>query len=430
MTAIQKPADAPAPSVAESKAGLQVVAPAGKTESAAAPAAKPAPAPKAAPAPAKAAPPVAGAVMRKRHYMMRALFVVVGLLPAVLTAGYMWFIAKDQYHSDVSFTVQSEDTRTAVDIFGGLSQMAGVATGATDQQILYQYLLSQDLVVELDRMVDLRAIYSRNWPHDPVFAYPPSGSIEDLHAYWLRNVTVNQDNSGLMSVRVLGPSPEDALRVTTAVFDLATTLINRIATSMRDDTERYAREELSKAEERLSAVRQELAAFRLRTQIIDPSADVQSQMGILGTLQARLADTMIELNNLPATSAANDPRRAQLERTRASIEGLIAEERRKFGEGWEGPGGEDYATIIAEYERLMANSLFAEQTYHAAMANYDSVMASSTRQARYLAAHIRPTLAERALYPQRIVITLMALAIGILVWALGVLIYYSVRDRR
>ena len=368
------------------------------------------------------------ASVKRRHRMIGLSFVLVVIAPVLIAATYLWGVAKDQYQSTVAFSVQTEELQTTSSLFTGLSRLAGASSSASDQEILYQYVRSQDLVADLDQKIDLRAIYSRNWPADPVFSFDPSGQIEDLHRFWLRNVRIKQDSSGLMTVEVKAPNAPQAQALNSAVFDLSSVLINRIAIATRDDVLRYAREELTRAEARLTQARQEMTAFRLRSQIVDPTVDLQGQMGILNGLQSRLVDTLIELNSLKASET--DPRRLRLEQNRDSIEALIDKERRKFGEGGKGPGGEDYATLFSEYERLLANLQFAEGTYQATMASYDSILGSAARQSRYLVAHIRPTIAERALFPQRLKLTMIVLGFGFLIWALGVLVYYSVRDRR
>lgn len=368
------------------------------------------------------------ASVKRRHRMIVLSFVLVVIAPVSIAATYLWGVAKDQYQSTVAFSVQTEELQTTSSLFSGLSRLAGASSSASDQEILYQYVRSQDLVADLDRKIDLRAIYSRNWPADPVFSFDPSGQIEDLHQFWLRNVRIKQDSSGLMTVEVKAPTAPEAQTLNSAVFDLSSVLINRIAIATRDDVLRYARDELTRAEARLTQARQEMTAFRLRSQIVDPTVDLQGQMGILNGLQSRLVDTLIELNSLKASET--DPRRLRLKQNRDSIEALIDKERRKFGEGGKGPGGEDYATLFSEYERLLANLQFAEGTYQATMASYDSILGSAARQSRYLVAHIRPTIAERALFPQRHKLTMIVLGFGFLIWALGVLVYYSVRDRR
>ena len=370
------------------------------------------------------------AQLKWRHNIIALTFVMVVVLPTLASIFYLSTFARDQYHSSVSFSVQAENGTSASSLLTGLTQLAGATSSASDQEILFQYIQSQDLVAELNEQIDLRAIYSRNWPADPVFAFNPTGSIEDLHDFWLRNVDISQNASGLMTVQVRAPTAEEAQRLSEAVFDLASVLINRIAAATRDDTLRYSRAELSAAEERLTQARQEMTSFRLRTQIVDPTVDLQGQMGILNGLQTRLVETMIELDRLGPGVGETDPRRVQIMTSKESIERLIDDERRKFGEGGQGPGGEDFATLFSEYERLSANLQFAESAYQAAVAGYDAVLSSAARQSRYLVAHVRPTLAERALYPDRPMLAALFAGFAFLLGALGVLVYYRVRDRR
>ena len=111
------------------------------------------------------------------------------------------------------------------------------------------------------------------------------------------------------------------------------------------------------------------------------------------------------------------------------IENRIDEERQKFGVGGTGPGGESYATTVAEFERLTVDREFAEQAYVAAQSAYDGARAEASRQSRYLAAYIAPTLAEKAEFPQRALIVALVAAFAFLLWAILTLIYYSLRDR-
>jgi capsular polysaccharide transport system permease protein len=50
------------------------------------------------------------------------------------------------------------------------------------------------------------------------------------------------------------------------------------------------------------------------------------------------------------------------------------------------------------------------------------------RQQRYVTAFVRPTLPQEALYPKRILASVTVFAISLVLWALGVLIVYAIRD--
>lgn len=383
-----------------------------------------------APAATVAIKPVAGpARPKRRHRGLMLSFVVLVIAPLLLTGWYLWMRAADQYASTTGFTVRREETSPAADILGGLSQFSSSSSSDTD--ILYEFIQSQELVRKINDQIALKALYSKAWPDDPVFAFDPEGGIEDLLAFWQRMVRISYDaGAGLIELRVLAFTPEDARAIARLIFDESSQMINELSAIARDDATRYAREELERAVERLKQAREAVTAFRSRTQIVDPSADIQGQMGLLNTLQQQLAEALIELDLLRETSRENDPRIAQGERRIAVIRNRIDEERQKFGIGGQGPGGRDYATLVAEYERLTVDREFAEQSYTAALSAFDGAQAEAQRQSRYLAAYIKPTLAEEAEYPQRAMLLGLTALFLTLLWSILALIYYSLRDRR
>ena len=154
-------------------------------------------------------------------------------------------------------------------------------------------------------------------------------------------------------------------------------------------------------------------------------------MGLLNTLQQQLAAALIELDLLGDSTRAGDPRRATAERRIEVIRARITEEREKFGIGGASPaGGEDYATLIAEFERLTVDREFAESAYAAALAAFDAARAEASRQSRYLAAYVEPTLAERSEFPNRPLLIGIVGLFSFLSWSILSLAYYALRDRR
>ena len=89
-----------------------------------------------------------------------------------------------------------------------------------------------------------------------------------------------------------------------------------------------------------------------------------------------------------------------------------------------------YADIVGEYERLTVELEFASRTYAAAYTTFETALSDSRRQKRYIAAHVRPTLAERAIYPRAEVIVPLVALFSFLTWTLLVLGTYALKDRR
>lgn len=368
--------------------------------------------------------------MKTRHLALVYSFVCLVLLPSIIVTAYLYIIADDQYSSRVGFSVRSEETSSAGDLLGNLSGLTGISSGSSkDTDVLFEYIQSQQLVKQIDTQANLKQLYSKP-AYDPVFAFNPEGSIEDLLEYWEDMVKIHYDaGTSLIELRVNAFTAQDAQIIAQAIFDASSEMINELSAISREDTTRYAKEELDKAFIQLKASRKALTLFRTSTQIVDPTADVQGQMGLLSTLQGQQAETLIELDLLIEVTKSDDPRIAHAKRKAEVIQNRINQERKKFGLGGEA-GDNTFAALVGQYEALVVDREFAEQTYLAARALYEAALAESQRQSRYLAAYVRPTLAETPEYPERLLLASTITLLLIMAWAIIVLTAYSIKDRR
>lgn len=377
-------------------------------------------------------PPASRSRLKLRHVIVMASFFLMVILPMAIVGWYLWFRAVDQYASKLGFSVRTEEAAPSIDSVLGSMDVGG-GSSTTDTSVLYEFIQSQDMVARIDAALDLRTIWSKADPEvDPYFSYIPPGSIEDLVSYWGRMVKVFLNSgSGLIDVEVRAFTPEDAQRIGERIFDESSNVINELSAIAQEDAIRYSRQELDEAVERLKNARSALTRFRNRTQIVDPTIDTQQQAGLLSGLEQELTKNLIELDILRDTARANDPRIAQGERRVRVIEQRIAEERKKLG-----LGSDDteevaaFADLIGEYESLSVDREFAEQAYLAALAAHDSAQAEARRKSRYIAPHVRPTLAEDPTYPRRLTILLGMGFFLFVVWAIVVLVGYAIKDRR
>lgn len=356
-------------------------------------------------------------------------FLLMVVLPTILWAWYLWARASDQYVSTVGFSVRKEQSTPSLEMLGGLLPFTG-SSGALDTDILYEYIRSQDMVEKIDQQLGLRARFSREWPHDFVFAFDPDGHIEDLTDYWQRQVKVLYDNSTqLITLNVAAFSAEDAQAIATAVFQASSEKINELSTIARDDATRLAKMELDKARDELTRTRQAMTAYRMKSQIVDPQADLAGQMGVLSGLQAQLAEALVAHDLLVENAPSTDHRVTQSQQKIDALRRLIDAERSKFGVAGQGPAGESYAELMAEYEKLAVDREFAEGAYRSARIAYEASMAEAQRQSRYLAAHIQPKVAQSSTAPNRPWLLFVVAAMLLTGWSILVLIYYSIRDR-
>jgi capsular polysaccharide transport system permease protein len=363
----------------------------------------------------------------RRHLGLASSFVVLVVLPFVATAFYMFAVAADQYHSEAAFSVRSEDRSgaSALGVLGAITQI-GVGS-ASDTDILHDFILSQGLVEAVDADLDLRAIFAKAG-NDPVFGFRDDGTVEALLRYWTRMVHVTHDTrAGTISLRADAFVPEDAQAIAAALLAQSGRLVNDLSDQARHDAVRFAEADLADAERGLRRLRAQLAQLRDQTRMIDPAADVAGQMGVVGALQAELAEALIARDSLTAYAGPADHRVVKADRRIAAIEDRIAAERSALGAG---PDGADPSAVMGRYEAILTDIEFAQAAYTQALTNLALARAESRREARYLAVHIEPTLAQSSLYPRRGLLTALA-GLGLLLgWAVLAVAFYNIRDSR
>ena len=356
-------------------------------------------------------------------------FLLLVALPFAAAAGYLFARAADQYHSEVAFSVRSEEATSATaGLLGALTQIG--SGGAPDAAILYEYIRSQEIVAAVDARLDLRAIWNRpgsGWGDgDPVFTLGDDRAIEALHRQWLRMVAVSYDTAaGIIDVTARAFTPEDAHAIAEAILAQSSALVNDLAEQAREDAVRFAREELAEAEAHLAEVRARLAAFRREHSLVDPSADVAGQSGLLNALNAELAQALVDRDVLTCYAGDGDQRVVQADRRITAITERIEDERATLGVT--GVAG-TLPELVGRYEELAVDLEFANAAYTQTLAGLAAARAEARRQSRYLAPHVRPTLATTALYPRRFLLAGLAGLFLLIGWGVLMLVYYNVRD--
>jgi capsular polysaccharide transport system permease protein len=117
----------------------------------------------------------------------------------------------------------------------------------------------------------------------------------------------------------------------------------------------------------------------------------------------------------------------QADRRIEAITARIEDERRTLGvTGVEGSLPE----VVGRYEELVVDLEFANTAYTQALAGLAAARAEARRQSRYLAPHVRPTLATAPLYPRRVLLAGLVGLFLLLGWGTLMLVYYNVRDNR
>ena len=368
---------------------------------------------------------------RRRHWLIAVSFLLAVILPTLISAAYLTWTAADRYGSRLAFSIRSNQAAAPLEILGAVTQL-GNSSVLTDGQVLYDFIQSQQIVETVRARLPLEAYYNRV-PRDWVFSLGEDQPIEDLVDYWNRMVDVSLDPViGILTVEARAFAPGEAQAIATEILAASADLVNRLADTAREDAVRYAAVELAGAEARLREIRMRLREFRNIEQEVDPSQNARVAIALVAGLEQELSQTRVQLDLLRGALDDSAPRIVLLNRRVDSLQARIAAERTRLGTGsaLDDDGRRPLSQVVGDFEELVVDREFAEQSYTLALATYQQAEAEARRRHRYLAAHIEPTLSEDPEYPDRPLLIAAIFLLALAAWSILVLAGYNIRDRR
>ncbi|RYE67373.1 MAG: RkpR, polysaccharide export protein [Rhizobiaceae bacterium] len=373
-------------------------------------------------------------LLKTRHFVIGASFVLAVAVPTALSSLYMAFVAADQYHSSSSFSVRSIESAQASDLMGIFGQASSGST-ISDSYVLLDFILSERMVQAIDEAFGIDKIFA---PRGSDFFYGISkdAPIEDKLDYWRNMISVNLDHtSGIMNLQVKAFSAEDSQQIADFVITQSEKLVNELSLYGRTEVLKVAQEEVSTAENRLAGAREALRDYRDSSQEADPVEGAKLAAQLIGSLEQQLVQLRTDLSTALTQLSENTPRVRVLRSQITSLESQLNRERQRFGSGTaagkqgRSATGSDVAGRIQKYETLQTSSEFAERAYTSSLASLEKARLDANAKQRYLAVFIRPSLSEMAQYPSRVLNSFLVLIGSLLLWGVVVMGYYNIRDR-
>lgn len=350
------------------------------------------------------------------------------VLPTVLATLYFGLIAADQFATEVRFSIRGAEKGGSTDLLGMVTGLPSTSSTTTDSYIIMQFIHSRELLDILQKRIDLRKIYSSD-KADWISRFDPNETIEEFAEYWKRMASVQFDSStNIVAVEIRAFTAEEAKLVANGVLKASEELVNGLSVRLRKDAVRFAEIEVKRAEERLLAVRIQVRKFR-DIRDLDPVKKAESNLTILASLNKELVEKKTQLSNMLLYLNKSSPTIRVLENEINSLEKQIQIEKKGPGQLLDTNGNPlKLSMLLADYEELIVNREFAEKAYVSALSSLELARAEADRQQRYLAAFIRPSLPEEAIYPERIIDIILVFVISLILWSLGLLVVYGIRD--
>ncbi|WP_249695421.1 hypothetical protein [Stappia sp. WLB 29] len=341
-----------------------------------------------------------------------ASWLLVVLVPVLVSGIYFGLIASDRYASEMQFSLRNFKASAPA----AFMSLTGLPTGNLMQEakVVESYVHSRALIDRLQERIDLFAKF--NAPGIDYFSRFPQGDpIEDFMDYWRERVGVHVESlSGIVTVSVQAFSAEDAQQINRLILEAIDELVNDLSVRARADLLQFNRQDLDQAQDRLKTLSEDLANLRNTTGLLDPETYAKSISAVATELEVRLTEMKVRRQTLLGSMDADTPQMQFLTRQIETLEGEIARLRREIASP--GSTGETLSTTKALFDRYLLDQEIARKQYTQASLEYERARLDADRRQVYTAVVMQPTLPEDAEYPRRIWSWTVVLVLCISAW--------------
>lgn len=341
------------------------------------------------------------------------------VVPFLFCCIYFGLIASDRYVAETKVIIKQTDNNNKID-FGFALLGAGGSSGRQDAQLVREFILSLDMLHELDKSLGLRKHYqskdadflSRMWDSD---------SQEDFLNYYRNHISIDFDeNSGVLTIRAQAFTPEFAQKIVQAVVKRSEQYINQIGYELANEQVNFVKNELDRATENLRESKQKIINFQEKYQLFNPEQESGAKLSVVNGLEADITRQEAELTNLRSYMNESAGDVVALKAKISALQDQLAVERQKLV----GDDSNNLSEVNAKHADLLLQLGFATDVYKGSLASLEQARIEAYRKIKYLVVVDSPSLAEEAEYPRKIynifsILFVLSLGYGALsiIWA-------------
>ena len=319
----------------------------------------------------------------------------IALIAIVLVSGYWFFWATDRYLSRA--TVVLESPQIAAPEFSFSSLLTG-SGGNQDLLLLREYLLSVDMLKQVQKSLNFREHYSQN---GDIFArlWDANAPIEELHQYYLKRVTVEMDEyAGVLNVKVQAYTPEFARDFVQLLLSEGERHMNEMGQRLAEEQVKFLEKQVAQLEKRFDESRQALLDYQNENGLVSPTGTVESLNSVIATLEGRLAVLKAQKSALGSYQSARSSEMVRISSEIKALNEQIEKERNRLA----GQTGSALNTLSSEYKMLELRAQFAQESYSGALAALENTRIEAARKLKQVSVLQSPLMPEYPTKPDRL----------------------------
>ncbi|RMB12461.1 capsular polysaccharide transport system permease protein [Eilatimonas milleporae] len=346
------------------------------------------------------------------------------LVAVALVAAYYFFLASNRYVTESQVYVRS--MMPTAQVMPNLPMLPSANPQMQDALLLREYIHSKDMLVHLDTVLGLNDHFSgRDWD---IFSRMDSAPTREgfLSYYRDRVELILNPDSGILTIRVQGFTPDYSLALSQEINKEAEAFINRVGQSIAAEEIGFIEGELDRARGNLADVRRRLLAFQNENQLLDPGVTTAARQMAINELEAELVRLSADEKSLASYLNEDAPQIVTLRDRIAATQAQLGVERAKLTS----EEAQSLNDVAADFQELKMELEFASDIYQTALISIEKARVDAYRKLKHLVVVQSPALPDEALYPRGLYNTATVFVVLSLVYGIAVMLIATIREHR
>jgi len=348
----------------------------------------------------------------------------LSLLVLLLATLYWSVVASDVYVSEAHIVIQRTDATSSGKATDVIALMTG-SNGNRDLMLLRDYLQSTDMMIRLDKELNLREHYSDSSKDFISRLWGWNRSYERFHDYYLSRVKVDYDDySQVLVIHAEGYSPRMAHAIAESLLRYGEHYMNQLDNKLALEQVEFIETQISEIQRRMQQARDAVVAYQNKHGLVSPVGTVESVSAVVAQLEQTRADLQARKEAMAGYLTATAPDMVQLNAQISAVSRQIAEQNGRLASS-----SNRGLNVVAEHqEQLELRAGLAETVYKSALGALEKQRIDAIRKTKSVQVLQAATFPDYPMQPRRIYNVVLSAVVIALLAVVSSLLIAIIRD--
>lgn len=352
----------------------------------------------------------------------KILFFLVFIVPVSFVSFYYIAVAQDRYESLSTVYITEEASQSSP---FDLTLLGITNTGsARDILVLKSFIESSQMLELLDKDLGLKQHFA-NPDLDFFSKLAEDASKEEFLQYYLSRVIITfDDEAQLLRLSAQSFTPAYSKIILHKILAHSQIFIDKLNENISFSQLNFFENEVKKSEDHLTLEKTKLRAFQKKYKILSTNIATQTIVTTITTLESQLAAKRSELSSRLSVLSEQAPAIRRLRSDVSALTKQLALENARLTS----ENGGSLSEIDSKFQDIKLLIEYKTLRYKANLDAFEKAKVEAARRLRFLTIVAQPTLADEALFPNRVYIIVTTGIVALLIYFILSITVATIRE--